>query len=174
MHFLPDAYAEVDPMKTVHGLMGQRRRWINGSFFAFSKVKGDLRDMSESNNNCECCLSFQVAYLSFMNMLSYIAPSIFLFTVHIAMEVIRSDLLPKIFRGLEENQDSVYYSAFVYTMDFFYVMLIGTITFFSINFGHNEKRFRPYIYAVSTIFGIFQFIVVIVLAADLIRSTQGS
>jgi cellulose synthase/poly-beta-1,6-N-acetylglucosamine synthase-like glycosyltransferase len=35
MTFLPDAYAEVDPIKTVHGLLGQRKRWINGSFFAF-------------------------------------------------------------------------------------------------------------------------------------------
>lgn len=35
MSFLPDAYAEVDPIKTVHGLLGQRKRWINGSFFAF-------------------------------------------------------------------------------------------------------------------------------------------
>lgn len=39
MSFLPDAYAEVDPIKTVHGLLGQRKRWINGSFFAFEKVK---------------------------------------------------------------------------------------------------------------------------------------
>ena len=39
MAFLPDAYAEVDPIKTVHGLMGQRKRWINGSYFAFEKVK---------------------------------------------------------------------------------------------------------------------------------------
>lgn len=39
LHFLPDAFAEVDPMKTVHGLLGQRKRWINGSFFAFEKVK---------------------------------------------------------------------------------------------------------------------------------------
>ena len=37
--FLPDAYSEVDPMKTVHGLLGQRKRWINGSYFAFEKVK---------------------------------------------------------------------------------------------------------------------------------------
>ena len=38
MAFLPNAYAEVDPMKTVHGLLGQRKRWINGSFFAFERV----------------------------------------------------------------------------------------------------------------------------------------
>ena len=33
--YIPDAYAEVDPIKTVDELMGQRNRWINGSFFAF-------------------------------------------------------------------------------------------------------------------------------------------
>ena len=43
MAFLPDAYAEVDPIKTVHGLLGQRKRWINGSYFAFEKVKRELK-----------------------------------------------------------------------------------------------------------------------------------
>jgi chitin synthase len=37
--FLPDAHAWVDPIKTLYGLLGQRKRWINGSFFAFDKVK---------------------------------------------------------------------------------------------------------------------------------------
>ena len=44
MAFLPDAYAEVDPIKTVHALLGQRKRWINGSFFAFEKVKKELSE----------------------------------------------------------------------------------------------------------------------------------
>ena len=44
MGFLPDAYAEVDPVKTVHGLLGQRKRWINGSYFAFEKVKRELSE----------------------------------------------------------------------------------------------------------------------------------
>ena len=42
MAYLPDAYASVDPIKTVHGLLGQRKRWINGSYFAFEKVKKEL------------------------------------------------------------------------------------------------------------------------------------
>jgi cellulose synthase/poly-beta-1,6-N-acetylglucosamine synthase-like glycosyltransferase len=33
--YLPDATAWVDPMKTLYGLLGQRKRWINGSYFAF-------------------------------------------------------------------------------------------------------------------------------------------
>jgi cellulose synthase/poly-beta-1,6-N-acetylglucosamine synthase-like glycosyltransferase len=40
--YLPDAYSEVDPIKSLHAMYGQRRRWINGSFFAFEKVKADL------------------------------------------------------------------------------------------------------------------------------------
>lgn len=43
MAYLPDAYAWVDPIKTVHGLLGQRKRWINGSYFAFEKVKKELK-----------------------------------------------------------------------------------------------------------------------------------
>lgn len=39
MVFIPNAYAYVDPIKSVHGLLGQRKRWINGSSYAFEKVK---------------------------------------------------------------------------------------------------------------------------------------
>lgn len=40
--YLPDAEAYVDPIKNTHSLFGQRKRWINGSFFAFEKVKQEL------------------------------------------------------------------------------------------------------------------------------------
>lgn len=46
--FMPDAYAEVDPIKTVHGMMGQRKRWINGSSFSFEKVQ---KELSKSENS---------------------------------------------------------------------------------------------------------------------------
>jgi chitin synthase len=42
LQYLPDAFALVDPMKSLPDLLGQRKRWINGSFFAFNKVKKQL------------------------------------------------------------------------------------------------------------------------------------
>jgi cellulose synthase/poly-beta-1,6-N-acetylglucosamine synthase-like glycosyltransferase len=33
--FLPDAYSYVDPVNDIPTLLGQRKRWINGSYFAF-------------------------------------------------------------------------------------------------------------------------------------------
>jgi len=39
LDYLPDSHAWVDPIKNLHGLLGQRKRWINGSFFAFESVK---------------------------------------------------------------------------------------------------------------------------------------
>ena len=42
LQYLPDASGWVDPIKTLPGLLGQRKRWINGSFFAFEKVRRTL------------------------------------------------------------------------------------------------------------------------------------
>jgi cellulose synthase/poly-beta-1,6-N-acetylglucosamine synthase-like glycosyltransferase len=39
MAYLPDAEALVDSVTTLDKLMGQRKRWINGSYFAFEKVR---------------------------------------------------------------------------------------------------------------------------------------
>ena len=44
---MPDAYAEVVPIKTVNDLMGQIKRWINGSMFASEKVQ---KEMAESTS----------------------------------------------------------------------------------------------------------------------------
>ena len=41
--FIPDANSHVDPVKDIPGLLGQRKRWINGSYFAFDKVSDQLR-----------------------------------------------------------------------------------------------------------------------------------
>lgn len=89
MVYLPDALAEVDPIKTVHGLMGQRKRWINGSYFAFEKVKKEIGKTKQ----CELPLRLQVLFYDFLNFLIYFAPAIFFFTIHISMKAFRDDVL---------------------------------------------------------------------------------
>jgi len=37
--YLPDAYAVVDSVTNIINLIGQRRRWINGTLYAFDYVK---------------------------------------------------------------------------------------------------------------------------------------
>jgi glucan phosphoethanolaminetransferase (alkaline phosphatase superfamily) len=105
-----------------------------------------------------------------MNSLSYFAPAFFLFTVHIAMEAFRSDVLPKVLSGVvSDPNNSQFYNSFVYTIDFIYVILICSIVFFSLHLTNGNKKYKPYLYAISTIFGIFSLIVFIVLLVDVIR-----
>ena len=39
LEYLPDAESVVDPVTSLTRLFGQRRRWINGSWFAFNYVR---------------------------------------------------------------------------------------------------------------------------------------
>lgn len=105
-----------------------------------------------------------------MNSLSYFAPSFFLFTVHIAMEAFRDDVLIKVLEGVVVDPDhSSFYNAFVYTIDFIYVMLTGSILFYSLHLTNNHPKFKSLIYMISTIYGLFMTIVFAVLLVDIIR-----
>jgi chitin synthase len=84
--YLPDAYAWVDPVKTVHELMGQRKRWINGTYFGFEKVKMELSVHESRTDSCQVLLNLQMLYITVMNWLSYSAPAMFLFSLHITMD----------------------------------------------------------------------------------------
>lgn len=39
LEYLPDAQSVVDPVTSLTRLLGQRRRWMNGSWFAFNYVQ---------------------------------------------------------------------------------------------------------------------------------------
>ena len=109
-------------------------------------------------------------YLTLMNSLSYFAPSLFLFTVNIAMDAFRADVLTKVLgSAISDASHSQFYNAFVFTMDFIYVLLISSMIFFSLHFTNSYKKFKPYIYAVSTLFGFFAITVFIVLVVDVFR-----
>lgn len=155
-------------MKTIHSLLGQRKRWINGSFFAFDKVKKELAE-HEKQKGYECALNLQINYLTFMNSLSYFAPAFFLFTVHIAMEAFRQGVIVPFLEGegVADVNSSKFLRAFVYTIDFIYVILLMTLVFYSLHFKSNDKYFMPYIYGISTIFGLFMVAVFAVLTVDI-------
>jgi len=96
---MPDAYAEVDPIKTVNGLMGQRKRWINGSMFAFEKVQKEMsQTTSPSMAVKDFFLKMQIFYLNFSLFLVYFAPALMLFTFHLTMLAIKVDLLVDVFK----------------------------------------------------------------------------
>jgi hypothetical protein len=105
-----------------------------------------------------------------MNSLAYFAPAFFLFTVHIAMDSFRADILTALFAGLvgDPNNSPTLHN-FVYFMDFVYVMLVGSILYYSLYLTNGNKHFKPYIYAISTLFGLFAISVFVVLAVDVFR-----
>lgn len=102
MAFLPDANATIDPIPTVHGLLGHRKRWINGSYFAFEKVKKELH-RHERKAGFSLALNIQFLYLTLVNTLTYFAPALFMFAVHIAMEAFREDVLVKVLEGVVDD-----------------------------------------------------------------------
>ena len=102
--FMPDAYAEVDPIKTVNGLMGQRKRWINGSNFAFEKVQKEMDQYkSQKNKVVDMFLKLQIFYLNFSNFLVYFAPAILLFTFHLTMQALKEQVLKDLFNITSSN-----------------------------------------------------------------------
>ncbi len=110
-----------------------------------------------------------------MNALSYFAPSFFLFTVHIAMEAFRDDVFTKVLANIiVDPNHSEFYNAFVYTMDFFYTLLTASIIFYSLHLPSSHSKFKPLIYSVSTIYGLFMVIVFAVLLVDIIRGLISS
>jgi chitin synthase len=166
--YLPDAFSEVDPIKSLHSLFGQRKRWINGSFFAFEKVKDDLSEHERRGNLCEWYMHLQMLYLTFSNAVSYFSPSFFLFTVHMSMVAFEADALSSIINpvlfGLESSHKIPF---FIETIDFIYVMFLLAVVYFSLNLTYNQKRFKHLLYFASTVFGILSLIVFVVLVKDL-------
>lgn len=55
------------------------------------------------------------------------------------MGAFRADVLPLIFDGVVVDADhSSFFDAFVYTVDFIYVMLLGSLVFLSLNLPHSN------------------------------------
>lgn len=173
--FMPDAYAEVDPIKTVNGLMGQRKRWINGSMFAFEKVQKEMsQTTSPSMAVKDFFLKMQIFYLNFTLFLVYFAPALMLFTFHLTMEAIKVDYLVGVFAVTNpQSIGAVIYATFVSVADFLYSLMILAIIFFSIHLTHSNKQYIYFVYLFSTIFGIFSLLTFIIFLIDVIKGFTG-
>ncbi len=91
--YLPDAESTVDPVTSLTKMMGQRRRWINGSWFAFEYV------FSHRFERGTFAFLFQLAYYWLIQKLTFV--SIALFYISMTMTVssaVRDYLVPAVER----------------------------------------------------------------------------
>lgn len=111
-----------------------------------------------------------------MNMLAFVSPALFLFTIHISMFAFRDWFFGYVLNNLTstEFRTTEFYNSFVFAIDFIYIMLMLGFVFKSIHFTHITKKFIPYIYTMSTIMGLFSFIVFLVLLVDMITGIVDS
>ena len=79
IHYLPDAESYVDPVTSLTQLLGQRRRWINGSWFAFNYVRNHSYEVNS------WIFLIQLLYYSFLQKLSWISISIFYVSMNLTL-----------------------------------------------------------------------------------------
>lgn len=79
IQYLPDAESYVDPVTSLTRLLGQRRRWINGSWFAFNYVR------NHSDEAKSWLFFVQLIYYSFVQKLSWISISIFYVSMNLTL-----------------------------------------------------------------------------------------
>ncbi len=153
-------------------MLGQRKRWINGSYFAFEKVKEQLDEFLDHKNDSQLFLKLQMLYLTLVNSVSYFSVSLFLFTFNISMRVFYQHILEPIFSATFVSKQVIPY--FINTMVFIFVFFIFTVIYYSLNLTYNNSKFKKLIYLSSTIIGIFSIIVSVVLIIDLSNNSTNN
>lgn len=128
-----------------------------------------------STSKMQLFLRFQILYLTLMNSFSFFAPSFFLFSIHIAMQAFRVDVLPNLLGGvIPDPNNNQLFKGFVYFIDFIYVLLVMSIILFSLLMKNDKKQFKSCMYLITTLLGMFAIIVFIVLMVDVIRGFLNS
>lgn len=75
--YMPDVYAQVEPVKRINELMGLKKKEINGGAYSFEKVRDEFA--SETSKRASFFIRFQLFYLSFLKFMSYFAPALLVF-----------------------------------------------------------------------------------------------
>ena len=151
--------------------MGQRRRWINGSWFAFNYVR------SHSYERSNCKFLIQLIYYSFVQKLTWIAPSMFYIAMNLTLiAAVRQYVLPlfEAFFNAENDYELYNYRISIFSVknvvesvpaiiNFIYIMVVFSVVLYSMLVNHNVKKFKSVYYMASSILGFYGLIVMILL-----------
>ncbi|GMF29995.1 unnamed protein product [Phytophthora lilii] len=157
MHYVKDAVARTDVPHDLVGLISQRKRWLNGAFFAtLFSIWNWGRIYSESSHSFFRKLAFLVFYVYH---LLYTAFGFFLpANLYLALYFI-------VFQGFQQNRlkfvDTSEYSqtvldCAVYIYNFVY--LFGLLMLIIIGLGNNPKHMKLTYYFVGAVFGVMMML----------------
>ena len=161
-------------MTSLTRLFGQRRRWINGSWFAFNYV----REHSFESNSC--LFYIQLIYYVFVQGITWMQVTIFYVAMNLTLiSAVQSFIVPMIASFFQTDQNYQLYNYkvtifnirnvinsipdvinFIYVVVLFGNLLYGTLV------NHNNRQFKKLYYLSSTILGIYGLIVICLLVAN--------
>lgn len=174
LDYLPDAQSVVDPVTSLTRLMGQRRRWINGSWFAFNYVN------EHSYESSSCLFYFQLIYYSFVQKITWIQVTIFYVAMNLTLiSAVQSYVVPAIsnFFQTSQNYQLYNYKISVFNIqnvidsipdiiNFVYIIIIFGNLLYGVLVNNNNNRFKKIYYLSSTILGIYGLIVITLLVVN--------
>ncbi|OQR94669.1 chitin synthase (Chitin-UDP-GlcNac-transferase) [Thraustotheca clavata] len=103
MHYVKDAIARTDVPETLVDLIKQRRRWLNGSFFAGLFAIGHFsRVWSQSSHSLgrKLVFTFQFFYLALQNLLSWFLLSNLFLTFYFVLTLAFTDSAPALLQAM--------------------------------------------------------------------------
>lgn len=144
-------------------MMGQRRRWINGSWFAFKYV------FSHRDQRTSCLFLFQLMYYQLVQFVTYISLSLFYISLNLTVTAaVREYVVPAILRFFKAQAtwELSHYKIGIFDVDsvsrslphivnFVYLICVGGLFFLSINLNQNNKLFSKYYYLISSLLGFY-------------------
>lgn len=137
-----EAIARVDVPKTFAGIMAQRRRWINGSWFALMHTFREFVNIKDTTHGC--CRKFNLVilmlYHSIGALVAYLSPAIFYVYLHIILDV---------------SYDDLYYEE----LDIIIKMLYGIVTILNLVTAFGNKpgsNLKVYVFS-AVVLGIIEF-----------------
>jgi chitin synthase len=175
LDYLPDAESLVDPVTSLTRLLGQRRRWINGSWFAFNYVH------DHSYESDSCLFSIQMIYYTLVQRISWIQVSIFYVTMNLTLIAsVQSYVVPAIssFFNTKQSYQLYNYSISIFNfqnvinsipdiINFIYIAVLFGCLLYSALVNHNNGRFKKLYYLASTLLGIYGIIVIMLLIVNM-------